>query len=99
MKLLGWEPILALTLSVQPLADEDCLEPSIQNEVDHALSIAPTNAPPVDAAFAATDPLGTNALSKTAIAIALVSAQGGEGRWMAGTNDVTRLAVEILEGL
>lgn len=98
MKLLA-TAIFALTLSVEPLSDENFLEPSVQNEVDHALSIAPEDAPPVNAALKAEDPLKTNSLSKTAIAIALVSAQNSDGRWTSGTNDVTRLAVEILEGL
>lgn len=33
--------ILALTIPLQPIVSENVLEPSIQNEVDHALSRAP----------------------------------------------------------
>lgn len=92
--------LFALTLSVQPLADSDFLEPSIQNEVDHALSIAPDDSPePTLPEHLVNDPFKTNALDKTSIAIKLVSAQTKDGRWMIGTNDVTRVAVKILENL
>lgn len=73
--------LLALTIAAQPLVSPDVLEPSVQNEVDHALARAPTNAVPADA---------------TALAIALVSAQQADGRWLVGTNDVTAVAVAIL---
>lgn len=98
--------ILALSLAVQPLADEDVLEPSVQNEVDHALSIAPavTNlAPCVVSNLMKTaangDIFATNGLSRTAIAIRLVSSQKRDGRWFVGTNDVTFAALEILRTL
>ena len=98
--------ILAVSLTVQPLADEDVLEPSIQNEVDHALSIAPavTNLPPCAVSnllktAANGDFFATNGLSRTAIAIRLVSAQKRDGRWFIGTNDVTFAALEILRSL
>ena len=82
---------------------EDVLEPSVQNEVDHALSLAPaeafaTNAVP-SAAAPFCDVFGTNGLSATEIAIRLVSAQRGDGRWTLGTNDVTAAAVRILLSL
>ena len=84
--------VLALSLTAQPLVNEDILEPSVLNEVGHALSLAPTNAPP------ATIPAAwTNRKNRTEIAIALVSAQKGDGRWTDGTNDVTRAVVETLE--
>ena len=76
--------LLALTIAAQPLVSPDVLEPSVQNEVDHALARAPTNAVPVDA---------------TQLAIALVSAQRADGRWTVGTNDVTQVVVAILSGL
>lgn len=111
--------IVAATLVVQPLANEDVLEPSVRNEVDHALALAPADPPPPawptvvmtnDVPFCffwtrsqvtvtpVTDVFGTNGLSKTDIAIRLVSLQRG-GRWLVGTNDVTAAAVEILRGL
>ena len=91
-------------ISAQPLVDADVLEPSVQNEVDHALDVAPTNAPPASAAMASVfalegGRLGTNGLDRTQMAIRLVSAQGADGRWMDGTNDVTSAAVEILRSL
>ena len=33
--------VLALTIPLQPLVSENVLEPSVRNEVDHALSRAP----------------------------------------------------------
>jgi len=95
--------ILALTLTVHPLANEDVLEPSVANEVDHALSRAPTNVPSVTALplFPTGHVFATNGLSRTAIAIRLVSAQRADGRWYAvwngRTNDMTAVAVERLE--
>ena len=83
---------LAVTITAQPLVNEDVLEPSVRNEVRHALSLAPTNAP-----AAAILPAWTNGRSRTQIAIRLVSAQRADGRWLAGTNDVTSAAVELLK--
>ena len=87
-------PALALAVSVtaQPLVNEDVLEPSVRNEVRHALSLAPTNAPP-----AAVLPAWTNAQNRTQVAIRLVSAQRADGRWLDGTNDVTSAAVKLLK--
>jgi len=91
----------AAFMVAQPLVDEDVLEPSIENEVFHALDIAPTNAPPCaisrDEAVAAL--VGTNRLSATERAIRLVSSQKADGRWFSGTNDVTRIAVDLLSSL
>ena len=84
----------AAVLTAQPLVNEDVLEPSVRNEVRHALSVAPTNAPPATAL-----PVSTNGLNRTQIAIGLVSAQKGDGRWFAGTNDVTFAAVKLLKEL
>ena len=87
-------PALALAVSVtaQPLVNEDVLEPSVRNEVRHALSLAPTNAP-----AATVLPAWTNGQDRTQIAIRLVSAQRADGRWLVGTNDVTSAAVETLK--
>ena len=84
----------AAVITAQPLVNEDVLEPSVCNEVRHALSLAPTNAP-----TSATLPLVTNGLNRTQIAIGLVSAQKADGRWFVGTNDVTFAAVELLKEL
>lgn len=84
----------AAVITAQPLVNEDVLEPSVRNEILHALQVAPTNAPP-----ATVLPISTNGLNRTQVAIALVSAQKGDGRWFAGTNDVTSAAVELLKEL
>ena len=83
---------LAVTITAQPLVNEDILEPSVRNEVRHALSLAPTNAPP-----ATILPVWTNGQNRTQVAIRLVSAQRADGRWLVGTNDVTSAAVELLK--
>ncbi len=96
--------LLAAAFAVRPLPQaEDPLEPSVQNEVDHALDraeawlasrAAETNAPPRGDLFR------TNGLSRARIALRLVSLQRGEGWWLTPTNAApTRLAVEILKGL
>lgn len=84
--------LLALSITAQPLVNEDVLEPSVRNEVRHALALAPTNAP-----AAAVPAAWTNGQNRTQVAIRLVSAQKADGRWLVGTNDVTSAAVEILK--
>lgn len=84
--------LFAASLVAQPLVNEEVLEPSVRNEVGHALSLAPTNAP---AAWRL--PISTNGLNRTQIAVRLVSAQKADGRWYVGTNDVTSAAVELLK--
>ena len=89
---------LAASVTVQLIGGGDTLEPSVQNEVDHALARAPTNAPPcrgradLEAALA-----GTNRIDATALAVRLVSSQRSDGRWLVGTNDATAVAVRLLE--
>ncbi|MGN0832030.1 MAG: hypothetical protein ACI4RD_00095 [Kiritimatiellia bacterium] len=87
-------PLLLFVLTAQPLVNEDVLEPSVRNEVDHALSMAPTNAP-----ASRLLPFPTNGLDRTRIAVRLVSEQQSDGRWTVGTNDVTAAAVELLKSL
>ncbi len=95
--------LFAAAFAVRPLPRADGpLEPSIQNEVDHALDRAAawlgrhadTNAFPQDDLFK------TNGLPRERIALRLVSAQRGAGWWLTPTNAApTKLAVEILKGL
>lgn len=85
-----------LFVSVQPLADDDLLEPSVQNEVDMALSRA-SKIKKVEGK--AKLPFSTDGLTHTQIAIKLVSKQKADGRWVDGTNDYTAAAVEILKKL
>ena len=82
----------AASITAQPLVNAEILEPSVRNEVRHALSLAPTNAP-----AATVLPAWTNGQNRTQIAIRLVSAQRADGRWLVGTNDVTSAAVELLK--
>lgn len=92
-------PLLALTIAatvvVQPLVDSDVLEPSVQNEVSHALARAPAPQP----STLNLQPFPTNGMSRTDIAIRLVSEQKSDGRWFVGTNDVTAAAVDLLRSL
>ena len=95
--------LFAAAFAVRPLPRADGpLEPSIQNEVDHALDRAAawlgrhadTNALPQYDLFK------TNGLPRERIALRLVSAQRGAGWWLTPTNAApTKLAVEILKGL
>lgn len=84
--------VFAAALTVQPLANPDVLEPSVLNEVEHALARAPTNVVQTVYAF-------TNGATVTARALVLVSAQKSDGRWYDGTNDVTYAAVRELQRL
>ena len=90
--MLGKALVIAAVITAQPLVNEDVLEPSVRNEVRHALSLAPTNAP-----AATVLPVPTNGLNRTQLAIRLVSAQKADGRWFVGTNDVTSAAVSLLK--
>ena len=65
--------ILAALVQIQPIVSEDVLEPSVRNEVDHALSLAAaamsTNSP----ATAASAPSHITAAPTNAIAAATIS--------------------------
>lgn len=91
--------LLAQLLEAPAAVSPDVLEPSVRNEVEHALDTAPTNAAFSAGAEIPADVFGTNGLDRTSIAIRLVSSQRADGRWMCGTNDVTAVAVDILMGL
>lgn len=91
---------LPMVVTVQPLPSEEVLEPSVLNEVEHALDRAPEALPsPTPAAAAYYRHYETNGLSATKAAVALVSAQRSDGRWFVGTNDVTSAAVLTLRRL
>lgn len=86
----------AKVVTAHPLASEDVLEPSLANEVEHALSLVPTNAVPPSAACADFARLyATNGMSATERAISLVSAQK-DGSWHWRGTNVTPVAVELL---
>lgn len=89
--------VFALVITAQPLVDDDVLEPSVQNEVDHALDVAPTNGAAVtQAAIDFCELYKTNGMSATERAIALVSSQRRDGRWLYAGKDVTPVAVHLL---
>jgi hypothetical protein len=82
------------------------LEPSVQNEVDHAVSraerwLAQRPERGVCRAAAGTDRFfPTNGRTRAEIALALVSSQRGDGWWITPTNTApTRAAIRILKGL
>lgn len=94
-------------IEIGTIASEDVLEPSIQNEVDHALSRSSAFDEPAtnvtacasstnSASFANIPSSWTNGMNATAKAIKLISLQNAEGRWLDGTNDVTRSVRAIL---
>lgn len=66
------------------------LEPSLLNEVEHALARA---------AACPGDPFGTNGLARAEIARRVVSAQGADGRWYVNGRDETRAAEAILRAV
>ena len=93
-RLLDCSVLSSAVVLAQPIAADDALEPSVCNEVAHAVSVAPTNAP-----VTALLPFDTNALTRTQLAVRLVSSQRADGRWFSGTNDVTYSALKILNSL
>lgn len=94
--------ILGAAIVAQPTVSPDALEPSVRNEVDHARARAPSVSATNALAAAEAEFLRlyeTNGLSATDAAIRLVSTQRPDGRWTAGTNDVTRAALTLLDRL
>lgn len=88
--------LLAVTLSAHVInGPEAALEPSLLNEVEHALSRAPS-ASTNEVPQVVGDVFATNGLSATAVAIRLVSTQGGDGRWTVNGTNFTHEAVSIL---
>ena len=88
--------VAAAVITAQPLVDEDVLEPSVQNEVDHAISLASTNEVVLTcAAVAFVELYATNGMSTTSRAVSLVSTQKG-GQWFHDGADVTPVAVRML---
>ena len=104
----GLAILFAASFGIQPLPQPDGpLEPSVQNEVDHAVALgerwlaahlSPTNA---QATCVLPDDLfATNGLTRERIAIKLISSQRAGGWWVMETNAApTRLAIAILKGL
>ena len=88
--------LLPVVITAHPLANEEVLEPSVQNEVDHALNVASTNAVPLTAAARDFARLyATNGMNATERATSLISSQKDGCWYWLGTN-VTPVAVRIL---
>ena len=86
----------SVVITAHPLANAEVLEPSVQNEVDHALNVASTNAvPPTPAARDFARLYATNGMSATERAISLISSQK-DGCWYWQGTNVTPVAVRIL---
>jgi sugar phosphate isomerase/epimerase len=89
--------VLAAAIVAYPSVNPDVLEPSVRNEVDHALSRAPTNEVAVSGASIAFSALwATNGLSATDRAVRIVSSQRCDGRWFFHGGDVTPAALRQL---
>ena len=99
----GLAILFAASLGVQPLPQPDGpLEPSVQNEVDHAVALgerwlaahgnaARSASAPYQAAVAGRPPcqgdlFSTNGLTRDRIAIKLISSQRAGGWWLVETN-------------
>ena len=112
----GLAILFAASFGIQPLPQPDGpLEPSVQNEVDHAVALgerwlaAVAGRPPDQGANEAAvagrlpdlgDLFATNGLTRERIAVKLISSQRAGGWWLMETNTApTRLAIEILKGL
>ena len=94
--------LFAASLGIQPLPQPDGpLEPSVQNEVDHAVALGERwlAARSASAPYQG-DLFATNGLTRERIAVKLISSQRAGGWWLVETNAApTRLAVQILKGL
>ena len=90
--------LLLSVITAQPLVNEEILEPSVANEVEHALALVPTNVVPKNVAMVDFARLyATNGLNATQKAIRLVSTQKG-GCWFYQGTNVTPVAVQLLQG-
>lgn len=90
---------LAAAIPIQPLVSPEVLEPSVLNEVEHAISRAPecaVAAAATNAAAARVEGLVPPGATATDAAVRLVSSQRRDGRWLDGTNDCTVAAVRML---
>jgi len=87
-------------IEIGTIVSEEVLEPSVQNEVDHALSRTFDYASLTGTVHHAAVPaVWTNGLSASDKAVMLVSLQRADGRWLDGTNDVTRSVRALLRSL
>ena len=83
--------LAAAVITATPSASPEVLEPSVMNEVEHALSRSPAFS-----RFSRHDFGGSNATER---ALAVIRAQGADGRWTVGNDDFTFAAVSELKRL
>ena len=95
MKVLA--SVLATTIVAHVINGPETLEPSVLNEVEHALAAAPAETNAVSETTG--DVFATNGLPASAVAIRLVSLQRGDGRWLVNGTNFTAEAVRILESV
>lgn len=89
--------IVATVITANVINGPDAeLEPSVLNEVEHAISRAKM---PKKPQAATGDIFGTNGLSRTAMAVKLVSSQTAEGSWLVNGTNFTAEAISILSYL
>jgi len=89
--------VLALTISANVINDGDALEPSVLNEIEHALALAPAPRPGEGAVTA--NSFSTNGLSASDAAIRIVSRQQADGRWLVNGTNCTAEAVAALKAI
>lgn len=91
--------LIAVTITANVINGPDSvLEPSVMNEVEHALSIADVSATNCIRRQVG-DVFATNGLTKASIAIKMVSIQKSDGSWMVNGTNYTVEAIRILENV
>lgn len=97
------EIFLICSVNLQALPHSDVIEPSVLNEIDHALNRAPENAAYIPQVMVgdALKYLGvSNGMSNTETAIRIVSSQNRDGRWISKKGlDISLAAIETLKTL
>lgn len=89
--------VLATTIVAHIINGPEALEPSVLNEVERALAVAPAETNVVPKAVG--DVFATNGLPAAEVAIRLVSLQRADGRWLVNGTNFTTEAVRILESV
>jgi len=92
-------PALAVTVVAHVINGPEALEPSVLNEIDRALAVAPCETCGTNAVGPVGDVFATNGLAASAVAIRLVSLQRSDGSWFVGGTNFTAEAVRILSAL
>jgi len=97
------EVFLVFSIMLHPLADDDVLEPSVVNELDHALRRSPGDAVyiPRSLVAQALEELGVSkGMSSSEAAIRIISSQNRHGRWIDKSGrDISSAAIAMLKDL